>query len=78
MHLLAHQHALRNSNGERLDDVVERIRSQNPEVFHSEHSLKTRVFFDEPARPLESAGFIKAHNPTERRWVRVGAALPPS
>jgi len=73
MHLLARQHAPRNSNGELVIDADERIRSQSPEMFHNAHSLKTRVFFDEPARPLECAGFVKAHDPKDRRWLRIGA-----
>ncbi|MFM0407470.1 hypothetical protein [Paraburkholderia dipogonis] len=75
MRQVAQKHARLNSNGESVADVAERSRSQSSEMFHTAHSLKTRVFFDEPARPLECAGFVKAHDPKDRRWLRVGAAL---
>ncbi|ALP62383.1 hypothetical protein AN416_07070 [Paraburkholderia caribensis] len=40
----------------------------DPALIHTTGSLKTRVFFDQPARPLECAGFVKAHDASDPRW----------
>ena len=36
----------------KVDAVVQALREENPEKFHTAESLKTRVFFDQP-RPTE-------------------------
>ena len=36
----------------RVDKVVQELREESPEKFHTPESLKTRVFFDQP-RPTE-------------------------
>jgi hypothetical protein len=36
----------------KVDAVVQALREESPEKFHTKESLKTRVFFDQP-RPTE-------------------------
>ena len=49
----------------RLNELIDNLHEQYPEHFHQDvHSLRKRVFFDEPARvpghaPIPMAGFIK-------------------
>jgi hypothetical protein len=39
--------------------VIERIKRQNPRAFHTEDTLDTRVFFNQPMRGEPCKGFIR-------------------
>jgi len=70
MHRPAHQRALREATSQTLHLVIEAIRAGNPNAFHTNESLKTRVFFDAPLRPLECDGFVMPHIASDPRWQR--------
>lgn len=46
----------------RLEAVIQRIKEECPEKFHSDQSVKYRVFYDEPAAqktPVYHSGFVR-------------------
>lgn len=66
MHLPHHQKLLQQTEADNLDSVIARIRAENPAAFHVEHdtpdardTASTRVFMDQPVRPLPMKGFIR-------------------
>jgi hypothetical protein len=42
-----------------LDHVLALLRRANPKAFHTEASLTTRVFFDQPLRNEPCKGFVR-------------------
>jgi len=75
MHRPAHQRALREATAQTLHLVIESIHAGNPEGFQTEETLKTRVFFYAPVRPLECAGFIRPYVAVEAKRERDVAVL---
>jgi hypothetical protein len=75
MHRPIHQRAPREATEQTLRLVIESIRAGNPEAFHTEETLKTRVFFNAPVRPLECAGFIRPYVAVDAQRQRDVAAL---
>jgi hypothetical protein len=58
---------LQDLRGAPLDEYIEVLHDMYPEKFHTEASLKTRVFFDEPSglwasRRLPYARFVRPFN----------------
>ena len=58
---------LQDLRGAPLDEYIEVLHDMYPEKFHTEESLKTRVFFDEPggvwaSRRLPYARFVRPFN----------------
>jgi hypothetical protein len=51
--------AIGSANAGTLDSVIERIKRQNPRAFHTEDTLDTRVFFNQPMRGEPCKGFIR-------------------
>lgn len=41
-----------------LEAVIADIKKQSPHKFHTDQTLKDRVFFNQPRRDVPSAGFI--------------------
>lgn len=56
--LKSHAKARDNRQGPTLDEVIEGIKAQAPEKFHTDATLKERVFYHEPRHNLPSAGCI--------------------
>ncbi|MEM5366585.1 hypothetical protein V4C53_11130 [Paraburkholderia azotifigens] len=75
MHHLLHQTLLRSltkPTPEELDFVIERIRAENPSVFHSDEltasTLGERVFINEPSSsvPMKAALFPRGPSNDQR------------
>ena len=46
------------THNDALDIVVNEIRQQSPECFHTEATLSERVFFDQPKPHVACAGYM--------------------
>ena len=47
---------------ERLEEAIKLVKEQCPEKFHSEKTIRDRIFYDEPAAhkaPVHHSGFLR-------------------
>ena len=50
------------ANTTHLDATIRRVQEERPDLFHTENTLKDRVFYDEP-RGAHTGSFIKPAPP---------------
>ncbi|CAE6846690.1 hypothetical protein R75461_07277 [Paraburkholderia nemoris] len=47
------------NRAESLDQILKRIRRTNPDAFHTDETLSSRVFYDEPMGSEPCRGFVR-------------------
>lgn len=62
-----HRELLCRAGREQLADVVAQIRAANPEAFHTDASLASRGFVDQPPRDIPYASFVLPFEPDDPR-----------
>lgn len=58
------KHAAETKRADVIDVAINDCYAMAPDHFHNVDSLSTRIFHDQPTRPLPMAGFV---NPAPRR-----------
>ena len=51
------------SDNEKLNDRIKRIKYESPSKFHTEETLKERVFYNQPKPGIACAGYIVSRKP---------------